>query len=412
MTYNKFRIFLAFFIIYSISLFPQLLNTATNYITPQSNIFEKSMDYNIGSLNIEDYKLRKNDILKISFQDEIYREFQVTIDLDGKITIPQIGQITIDNYTISDANKKVREFLQNENKLTNYSMVLLKPTTFTVNISGYVSSPGNYNVTGFTGLFDLINTSEGLLDNASYIINLNRKGKDYKIDLTDILLFNGEISNELYYLQQGDKVFVPLIQDYFTVEGNIKKQTIFKEMESNITYDATNNFISENFKSFKMEVSDSLALKNVMKLVCLNKFTDLNSIEILRNTGESKVVSYNDILDSELFVYSKDKVIFHTENNFIIVTGEITEDNIFFYQPGKSVSYYLGLAQGIDSNSNLKRIYILSSDGTIKKCSYQNIPQKGDTIIIKGNTSFVLKNYLVPLASIGSFIVAFIGVLK
>ena len=96
----------------------------------------------------------------------------------------------------------------------------------------------------------------------------------------------------------------------------------------------------------------------------------------------------------------------------MILTGDIEgieQGSVFYYSPGKSISYYIGLARGIKNTGDIKKYLILSLDGKIKEVNIYYTPEKGDTIIIKKNKTYAFTTYFIPLAT---FIVSILNLYK
>lgn len=133
------------------------------------------------------------------------------VDNDGNIVFPVIGVVKIGGLTKAEAQNKLKELIFPQ-YLKDEPIVNIRFLNYKVTVIGEVAKPGIYSAANEQmTLFDAIAyagdlTVYGKRDN----ILLIREGADgerktYRIDLQskDILL-----NNDLYYLQQNDKIYV------------------------------------------------------------------------------------------------------------------------------------------------------------------------------------------------------------
>ncbi len=130
-----------------------------------------------------------------------------TVDKDGTIDILRIGKINVIGKSLAEIKSEV------EMKLKDYlidPVVTIRILNFHITVLGEVNMPGTYNIPyarvdvfqalGFAG--DM--TINGKRNNVMVVRQTDQGKKVHKIDLTK----KGSFSDEFFYLQSGDIVYV------------------------------------------------------------------------------------------------------------------------------------------------------------------------------------------------------------
>ena len=191
----------------------------------------------IYKLNNEPYRLQVNDILFIDIKaenPEIVSLFKVsaaagntavrgealyysgyTVDRHGNIRIPYIGDINVLGYTEKEIREKIEDALTTYLKKPESVFVTVKLAGINFVVTGEVGSPGSINLTtNQVSIVDAIaNAGEitpyGNREEVTIIRKTLDGVKKYKVDLTNIDVFN----SENFYVQPNDIIYVaPLKQ--------------------------------------------------------------------------------------------------------------------------------------------------------------------------------------------------------
>lgn len=178
-----------------------------------SNLLKKgnNLYVNIQSTNEEVSKIFNPSSSMQSGGMQVYGEpsgqyiYGYTIDKDGSITLPILGQIEVAGMTQSDAQAKVQLIA---NKYIKEASVKLKLLNFKVTFLGEVKAPGViYNYNEELNVFEAAGMAGGFTDMARLdrvlVMRKTSKGmQSYRLDLTD----KNVLSNVGYYLQPNDVV--------------------------------------------------------------------------------------------------------------------------------------------------------------------------------------------------------------
>jgi polysaccharide export outer membrane protein len=182
-------------------------------------------------LNNEPYRLQVNDILAIDIKaqnEENVSLFKAggasstggnlyfsgyTVDRHGNIRIPYIGDVNVLGYTEKEVREKVEIELGKFLKKTEFIFVTVKLEGIKFTVTGEVGGPGTkLLVQNEVSIIDAIaNAGEITEYGNKQDVTIIRKSLDgvkkYKIDLTDIDVFE----SEHFYIQPNDIIFVPAI---------------------------------------------------------------------------------------------------------------------------------------------------------------------------------------------------------
>lgn len=178
------------------------------------------------------YVVGPGDEVKILLWGRVNSSYTLTVDRDGKITIPTIGPLPVAGMTFEEMSAHV---IQQAQRMTgtkvDISMGALR--TIPIYVLGDVLRPGAYTIGAFATITDALllaggPTEIGTLRN----VELKRQGKVIqKLDLYDILL-KGDKSRDVT-IRAGDIVFVPVIGPYVGVAGNVRRPALYELKDNN-----------------------------------------------------------------------------------------------------------------------------------------------------------------------------------
>lgn len=160
----------------------------------------------------QEYKLKPEDVLKITFleQPELNRETKV--GLDGNISLPVIGDIKAAGLTTSELTQKIiSEFSIYAVSITQASVEIMTYESNKIYITGHVTDPGKYIFEKIPNLWKVISEAGGPTDNANLsniliVRSAEQGGSTITVNMTEILR-KGDLS-QLPKLNPGDNIHV------------------------------------------------------------------------------------------------------------------------------------------------------------------------------------------------------------
>jgi len=173
------------------------------------------------------YVVGPGDEVRIMLWGRVNSQYNLIVDRDGRITIPQIGPVSVAGMTFEQMSRQIigmTEQMVGAN--IDIAMGTLKNTPILV--LGDVRRPGSYTVGSFATITDALLLSGGPSDIGSMRnVQLKRNGRLVATFDLYRLLLKGDRSRDLI-LQAGDVVFVPVTGPQVGIAGNVKRPAIYE----------------------------------------------------------------------------------------------------------------------------------------------------------------------------------------
>jgi len=177
-----------------------------------------------------DYIMGPGDEVKIMFWGRVNAQYDLVVDKDGNIIVPQIGPLQVHGMRFDE----MKNFLYDQaNQIVgakiNVTLGALK--SIQVFVLGDVKNPGSYALDSFSTITGALLAAGGPTNIGSLRnIRLKRNGKpDVIMDFYHFLL-KGEKSQDKI-LQSGDVVFIPTSGPLVGIAGNVKRPAIYELKE-------------------------------------------------------------------------------------------------------------------------------------------------------------------------------------
>lgn len=202
-----------------------------NFFNSQNLTFEPSVNIAIP----ENYVLGINDQLVINIWGASQQTYQLTVDNNGSIQIPDLGPVQVAGLEFREAEKRIRQRL-----IAIYSgMGGDRPNTFAeigisnlrsikVNVIGEVNAPGTYTLPATSSAFNALYLSGGPNENGSFRnIQVLRQNKVIaQIDVYDFLIHANTDHN--ITLRDQDILFIPTYNKRVAATGTFKREGYYE----------------------------------------------------------------------------------------------------------------------------------------------------------------------------------------
>lgn len=258
----------------------------------------------------QDYILGPGDQVVLYLWGRVEKEFNLTLDREGKIFIPQVGEIVGWGLSLEQFTARAKKSLSRVFTEFDLTVSLGKIRSIRIFVAGEVKQPGAYTVSSLTSLFNALYLAGGPNNMGSMRqIRLMRNGKAVTTcDLYDLLL-KGDNSADVR-LQSGDVVFVPVAGPQVAVRGQVKRSAIY-ELRGDET--ALN----------LLELAGNPTAEAHLERIMLERISPSNEWEVLDLNLASKATESPDnvnLLDGDrMTVYS----IFEAKRNIVAVFGHV-----------------------------------------------------------------------------------------
>ncbi|SUC53317.1 Polysialic acid transport protein kpsD precursor [Pseudoalteromonas nigrifaciens] len=174
------------------------------------------------------YLVGRGDQLLINFYGKESDRFEVIVDREGRISIPNLSPVQVAGLTFAEVKELIKVKVEQEIIGVKVFVSLGQLRSMRILVLGEAYKPGSYNVSSLTTVSHALFVSGGVSDIASLRnIQVKRAGKVVaNFDLYDLLI-HGDSSNDIT-LKPGDAVFVPSVGAQVKVEGLVKRPAIFE----------------------------------------------------------------------------------------------------------------------------------------------------------------------------------------
>jgi len=173
------------------------------------------------------YVVGPGDEVKLLLWGRLNATYNLTVDRDGKITIPSVGPMFVAGMTFEEMSKSlITQTAQIVGTNIDISMGSLK--TISIFVLGDVRRPGAYTIGSFATITDALMMAGGPSDIGS-MRRIQVKRKDKLITTFDLydLLLKGDKSKDVI-LQAGDVIFVPVTGPQVGIAGNVRRPAIYE----------------------------------------------------------------------------------------------------------------------------------------------------------------------------------------
>jgi polysaccharide export outer membrane protein len=286
----------------------QLILPDTNQI--QSFGYDLFANTRVGEINSasipDDYMLGPGDNIIINLWGRVQQEWNLTVDRQGKVFIPKVGEVTAWGLTLTDFEDQLDNAIAKVYTGFNRKVTIGKIRAIKVFIYGEVNSPGGYAVSALSTLFNALYKAGGPTANGSLRqIKLIRDKKTTTIDLYDFLV-SGDKSCDAPLLS-GDVVFVPLVGSQVTIRGEVKRPAIYELVDDERISDLFALAGGPTAHAFMERLMlDRVSNDDSRKIMDIN-LTDENREDLLLSDGD------------DLSVFS----IYKMRQNLVWITGMV-----------------------------------------------------------------------------------------
>ena len=306
---------------------------------------------NFGNNYILDY----GDEITINLFGNNNDSFELEIQRDGSISIPEIGPIILAGYNYQQGVESIKSKIQSSYIGTEVDVKLSKIRDVKVLITGNVEFPGIYTLSGNSNVLQALNIAGGV-DEAGTLRNIEIKRNGdivKKVDIYQALIF-GDLS-QITQLQSGDAIYV---------------------RPANKLVRAGSGFINEALYELKDDenLEHLIAFSGGIKKEESNKTFSLVSI----NGTVNENINFN-IKDNLISLNHLDSVYFPISNlGTVRITGEVLRPGKYTIKSGDNLNDLIIRAGGYSSKAYslagiLKREQVKELESKYSEKIYRNI---------------------------------------
>ena len=369
-----------------------------------SNFFENKNISEVPQLFIatpSDYRLGPGDELIINLYGASENSYSVQISRNGTVKFDRIAPIYLSGLSIASAKTRLKNRLSklyaglvssDELSKVDIDVSLQKARSVVINITGQVTAPGTYTISGFSSVLNALFAAGGPNGIGSFRnIKLIRNGKVNKtIDLYDYFV------NGIYpsvYMRDQDVILVEAYNKQVNVISGFKTNGLFELKEDENLNDVLNfsGGLSSNSYKEKLFIKRINSYSRSIVEISKEKFSNSNLVDgdIINAKTISTLIENSISISGSVYLPGIfDLSAISTVNDLIEAANGLNPSAInkgFLYRSEKGIEdeiIDLNLLDRQDLNINLKdqdRIVVLSREDLIdlnsfKTAGYFNSP--------------------------------------
>ena len=189
-----------------------LASCATSDIPSIKTLGKYYEDKTTAQQSTESYTIGSGDVLAIDVWREQALSKQVTVRLDGKISLPLIEDIQTAGLTCEELKDVIEEKYKDFVEVPEVSVTLLKSGSGKIYMLGKVGSPGEHPLEKKMTVLQAISAAGGLgpwadTSDIRLIRKIDGVERHFRIDYDAIL--SGKDVSQNVVLEPGDTIFVP-----------------------------------------------------------------------------------------------------------------------------------------------------------------------------------------------------------
>jgi polysaccharide export outer membrane protein len=189
-----------------------LASCATSDIPSIKTLGQYYEDKTTAQQSTESYTIGSGDVLAIDVWREQALSKQVTVRLDGKISLPLIEDIQTAGLTCEELKGVIEEKYKDFVEVPEVSVTLLKSGSGKIYMLGKVGSPGEHPLEKKMTVLQAISAAGGLgqwadTSDIRLIRKIDGVERHFRIDYDAIL--SGKDVSQNVVLEPGDTIFVP-----------------------------------------------------------------------------------------------------------------------------------------------------------------------------------------------------------
>ncbi|HEY5464540.1 MAG TPA: SLBB domain-containing protein [Hanamia sp.] len=333
------------------------------------------------------YVLGPDDEVVVSVYGYSEKIYNLTINEQGEIFIPNVGPIYISGLSIEQAAEKIKSKLAstiyraiNTGK-TKVQVTLGKIRSIRVTVIGQAKKPGTFTVSSLTTLYNILYLCGGPTSMGSYRDIEIIRGNEVKrtADLYDFLVNGNQKDNII--LQEGDVIRIPYYKNRVTLSGKVKREGKFEMLDNETFSDLLRYCGGFTDNAFRGTVTVVRITNTEKKIIDLNS----NQFDTFKINGSDKYIVRK--LQDEF-------------GNRIVISGSVLRPGQYELVPGLTVKSLIEKAGGLTRDAYTKRIsvfrYFQNKMPTIVSVDL-------DSTLSSGNDVALIKDDSVEVHSIFEF---------
>jgi protein involved in polysaccharide export with SLBB domain len=314
-----------------------------------------------------DYRLGPGDVLMINLYGASENSYSVQISRNGTVKFDRLAPIYLSGLSIKTAKARLKNRLSklyaglvSDDQLSkvDIDLSLQKARSIVINITGQVTAPGTYTISGFSSVLNALFAAGGPNEVGSFRnIKLLRNGKVSKtIDLYDYFV-KGIYPN--IYLRDQDVILVDAYKKQVNVSSGLKINALYELKQNETLVDVLNfagGFSSNSYK-------DKLFVSRIDSY-------SRSVVEISKSEFSKSILIDGDIINA--------KTVSDFVTNSVTVQGSVFLPGIYDLSKVSNVGQLISASKGIMPDASFSSILYRTNMGSENEIISINLKNNDD----------------------------------
>ena len=330
----------------------------------------------------------------------------MTITPDGYAVVPSTGAWLVAGLRLYEATNLIEAGFASKYPGLRGMAGLAVIRDFRVPVTGQVALQGIYNVNGASRLTDLLDLAGGIASSGSWtsIQILHSDGDTTEVDITEFLLNGSMQSNPV--LSQGDRVHIPLADEFVIVEGALRLSGSFATAYgSSPEYTAWSGSARGTVEYISEETVSNL----IQRVGGTRTWATRDScyiVRILPGGNEEKIRAPLDDPSVDPELLPGDRVVCPGIPPVVTVSGYVYAPGVYSYTAGMETFFYISQAGGLLREASGSGIKVILPGGEEIGYSDAQVIDPGSAIVVPRKALVGWQDPLLIFTSIASIIIA------
>ena len=359
--------------------------------------------------------LRPGDLLQIKFPGERAFEKSFQLNHEGKITLPEIGTLTLQGQSVSAAEELLKNRLSNAYKDLSKFSLSLKERRLSVTVLGYVKEPGPVDLPMRSNVQMAINHAGGLAQGAQLDkLQIRRKSGLLEFDYKHYL--DSGDPKSLPALQPMDIIFIPASPLIGNVQVEFDARTLTASGDAGNGGDSVKVFGEVHRPGTFAFKPESTVMDLIMRAGGVTRYAGIEQIRVIHN-GQPHPFNMREYLDTGnpqlmpqirqgdvIFIPQASEQV-QSGARTVYVMGEVFKPGAMEMGDGSGFYDLLATAGGPTRFAETRQIRIIRADGQVVPFDLQGyvdgqrrgkLPdiRPGDAILVPEKTDMNEKSWL------------------
>lgn len=269
----------------------------------------------------EGYVLGAGDTLLVQLFGKQSSDLSLSVDREGKITIPDLAPMVVGGLTFATARELIAERVSAAMIGTQAAVSMGTTRSINVFLAGEAKNPGMYAVSALTSVTQALFVAGGVSDVGSLrAIEVKRRGETVaSFDLYNLLL-RGDNRGDIN-LKHGDVVFVPPYKALAEVTGEVVRPGLYEL--------TANEQLSDLVSMAGGLKATAHAASARLERISANNLRDIKNVDLSNNNSGNVSVKNGDVL-------RVDQVSNRVQNQ-VTLAGAVARPGMYAWRQGMQV---------------------------------------------------------------------------